>query len=412
MSKSILIFFLLLVGLISSCQLDEMMEETRPVSNPTPDNQNNDQMNGNDPETNQPLSDDERLAQYLSLPSSPFNYANPSLPRHFTDNNTEALNNTPASNSITNQGATLGRVLFYDNSLSANNTISCASCHQQSNGFSDPDRLSTGFEGELTGRHSMGLSNARYYENGRFFWDERAATLEDQVLMPIQDHVEMGMELDELVEKLQAQAYYPILFARAFGDTSITSDRISLALSQFVRSMLSYQSKYDVGLGQAGGGAPNQLPNFTALENLGLQIFTDPQRGACAGCHTGPLQIGIGAQNNGLDARTIDEGLAGVTGNRADEGKFKSPSLRNIAVTAPFMHDGRFETLAEVVEHYNSGVQAHRNLDPRLRGGPGNPQARRLNLNQEEKDALVAFLNTLTDERFLTGEQFSDPFIR
>ncbi|MEO0341177.1 MAG: cytochrome c peroxidase, partial [Bacteroidota bacterium] len=253
------------------------------------------------------------------------------------------------------------------------------------------------------------------YEGGAFFWDERAATLEDQVLMPIQDHIEMGMTLEELVPKLQEEDYYHILFERAYGDSIVTSERISLALAQFVRSMVSYQSKYDQGLEMARGNAQNGLPNFTALENLGMQLFNGPN---CGVCHTTPLQIGIGAQNNGLDAQTTDEGLGAVTRNPRDDGKFKSPSLRNIAVTGPYMHDGRFATLMEVVEHYNSGVQAHPNLDPRLRaggpGGPGGPmnnQPRRLNLTEEEKQALVAFLETLTDEVLLTDEKFSDPFI-
>lgn len=401
MSKKISFFSLLLsLIILSSCQPDSLMEDIQSEKNPF------------NSEESQPLSDEEILAQYITLPSTPFNYANPSLPQHFMGPNTMELDNTPDNNRITNEGTTLGRVLFYDVSLSANNTISCASCHQQSNGFSDPDQLSLGFDGERTGRHSMGLANARYYENGHFFWDERAATLEDQVLMPIQDHVEMGMNLEDLVPKLQAQPYYPILFERVFGDSIVTSERISLALAQFVRAMVSHQSKYDVGLSMTNGPAPNTLPNFSDLENLGLQIFTDPQRGACAGCHSGPLQIGVGAQNNGLDRTTTDPGFGAVTGNQADEGKFKSPSLRNIAVTAPYMHDGRFASLMEVVEHYNSGVQAHPNLDGRLRIGPNNPQPKRLNLSQQEKDALVAFMHTLTDETFLTTELFSDPFVR
>lgn len=401
MSKKISFFSLFLTLIIlSSCQPDNLMEDIQ--SETTPFNS----------EESQPLSDEDILAQYLALPATAFNYANPNLPRHFTGPNTVRLDNTPANNPITNQGATLGRVLFYDVNLSANNTISCASCHQQANGFSDPAQLSLGFAGELTGRHSMGLANARYYENGHFFWDERAATLEEQVLIPIQDHIEMGMALDELIPKLQAQPYYPILFEHAFGDSLISSERIALALSQFVRAMVSYQSKFDTGLSMTNGPAPNSLPNFTDLENLGLQIFTDPQRGACAGCHAGPLQIGIGAQNNGLDRSTTDQGLGAVTGNPQDDGKFKSPSLRNIAVTAPYMHDGRFATLAEVIAHYNSGVQQHPNLDGRLRVGAGSPQPKRLNLTPQEKEALEAFLHTLTDEAFLTSELFADPFVR
>ncbi len=402
------LYIIITIGFITGCESDSSSPSLfDPIDDMTI------QDNGpTDTGGSEPLSAEEILAQTLSLPTSNFNYTNPDLPMHFTNENTTELDNTPTVNRITNDGATLGRVLFYDKKMSANNSIACASCHLQEKGFTDPDQFSTGFEGGLTGRNSMGLSNARYYENGAFFWDERAATLEDQVLMPIQDHVEMGMTLEELVPKLQAEDYYHILFERAFGDSIVTSERISLALSQFVRSIVSYQSKYDRGLEMARGNAQNGLPNFSALENLGMQLFNGPN---CGVCHTTPLQIGIGAQNNGLDAQTTDEGLGAVTGDPRDDGKFKSPSLRNIGVTGPYMHDGRFATLAEVVEHYNSGVQAHPNLDPRLRaGGPGGPmnnQPRRLNLTEEEKQALVAFLETLTDEVLLTDEKFSDPFI-
>lgn len=389
-----------------SCEMEEF-SPSEPMNTPNEETT----PNTNDGSSSTPMSNAEILAKYLALPSDEFNYSNPNLPAYFTNEAASDLDNTPGDNRITNTTATLGRILFYDKNLSANNTIACASCHLQDKGFSDPAQLSTGFEGGLTGRQSMSLANARYYANGRFFWDERASTLEDQTLMPIQDHIEMGMTLEDLVPKLQATEYYGILFNDAFGSEEVTSDRISLALAQFVRAMVSYQSKYDQGLSRTNGGNANQLPNFSNLENLGLRIFTDPQRGACAGCHSTPLQVGIGAQNNGLDLSTTDEGLGALTGNPRDDGKFKSPSLRNIGVTAPYMHDGRFATLLEVVEHYNSGVQAHPNLDPRLRGGPGNPQPRRLNLNDQEKQALVAFLNTLTDEVFLTDEKFSNPFV-
>ena len=177
------------------------------------------------------------------------------LPNYYTDPNVggsvAAADNTPATNAITDAGATLGRVLFYDKRLSINNTTSCASCHQQARGFGDANKLSNGFAGGKTGRHSMGLTNARFYQNGRFFWDERAATLEDQVLQPIQNEVEMGMTLAQLTPKLAATDFYPTLFKAAFGTTDVTSDRISKALAQFVRSLTSFQSKYDVAL--AGG---------------------------------------------------------------------------------------------------------------------------------------------------------------
>ncbi|MDX2248211.1 MAG: cytochrome c peroxidase [Bacteroidia bacterium] len=362
-----------------------------------------------------PPSDAEIMSRHLNLPATPYNYAQITLPQHFNAPPVRNADNTPDNNRVTDSGATLGRVLFYDKKLSRNQTKSCASCHSQENAFSDPIALSEGFEGGLTGRNSMGLSNARFYLNGHYFWDERANTLEDQTLMPIQDHVEMGMPLDTLTAKLQKELYYKILFKNAFGDTLVTSDRISLALAQFVRAMVSYQSKYDNGLNQiAGPPVPGlAIPGFTAQENLGLAIFRNPARGGCGGCHATDLFFGTAPFNNGLDAIITDLGLGAVTGNPADNGKFKVPSLRNIALTAPYMHDGRFETLEEVVEHYNSGIQISPTLDPRLTapGGPNQQlRPRRLNLTEEEKSALVAFMNTLTDTVFTSDEKFSNPF--
>jgi len=327
-------------------------------------------------------------------------YINPAAPGSVAD-----TDNTPANNPITDAGATLGRVLFYDKRLSINNTTSCASCHQQARGFSDPRPLSVGFAGGQTARHSMGLSNARFYERGRFFWDERAATLEDQVLQPIQNEVEMGMTLTRLTAKLAATDFYPALFNAAFGTTDVTSDRISKALAQFVRSLSTYQSKYDTALA-AGPGSVNTV--FTPLERQGLQLFGGPLAGpgpggaGCARCHEATAQIASQPRNNGLNAtNTADAGAGG--------GRFKVPSLRNIAVRGTFMHDGRFSSLAQVVEFYNSGVQANPNLDRALRDRNGNPQ--RLNLNQTEKDALVAFMATLTDQNFLTDTKFGNPFL-
>ena len=341
------------------------------------------------------------------LPATLFPYSTADYPQHYDGDLVDQQDNTPADNPITDAGATLGRVLFYDVQLSANRSLSCASCHVQENGFTDPNTFSIGFEGGLTGRNSMGLSNARYYENGHFFWDERAETLEDQVLMPIQDEVEMGMSLTALIARLDSIDYYPELFTDAFGDPTINTDRVSKALAQFVRTLVSYESKFDEALGSIQGvpAADEVFPNFTDQENAGFALFND---NGCAACHGTPAHTGGAAVNNGLDATTTDLGLAGVTGLATDEGKMKVPSLRNIAVTGPFMHDGRFETLLDVVEHYNSGVQNHPNLDPRLRQGPNLPQ--QLNLTEDEKLALVAFLGTLTDETFLTAEQFSNPF--
>ena len=353
------------------------------------------------------LTDDEILSLTLNLPTNSYNYANIQLPGHFLDNNLQNEDNTPNDNPITDAGATLGRVLFYDKKLSANNTISCASCHVQSNGFSDPATLSIGFEGGLTGRNSMGLSNAKFYDNGRFFWDERAATLEDQVLMPIQDAVEMGLTLEELVSKVAAEDYYRILFTRAFGDSNVSSGRISLALSQFIRSMVSYESKFDEGMAITNNAQAN-FPNFTASENLGKNLFFS-NRTRCSDCHDTNAFVGDAPRNNGLDAMLTDLGVAGVTGNNGDRGEFKVGSLRNIELTAPYMHDGRFATLGEVIDHYDTGVQNSGDLDNRLRVNGG--QVRRLNLNANERQALIDFLLTLTDNNFISDIKYADPFI-
>lgn len=355
---------------------------------------------------------DEQVAidEQLNLPDQVFNYANPELPAFFNDRDNRNEDNTPNNNPVTDAGATLGRVLFYDLNLSANNTISCASCHLQEAGFSDPNALSEGFNGGLTGRNSMGLSNATYYDNGHFFWDERAESLEDQVLMPIQDAIEMGLSLEELEIKVRAQSYYPVLFEDVYGDEEITADKISIALSQFVRSIVSYQSKYDVGRAQVNDPEDN-FSNFSDLENLGKRLFFS-NRTDCSNCHTSDLFVGDQARNNGLDAVLTDLGLGAVTGRDQDNGKFKTNSLRNIELTAPYMHDGRFETLEEVVDHYNTGIQNSATLDNRLRGGGrgGNRNPVRMNLNNEERAALVAFMKTLTDPTLATKEKYSNPF--
>ena len=347
-------------------------------------------------------------ANALVLPPSPYNYANPALPAHLLTPAILAQDNTPAANPTTNTGAALGRVLFYDKRLSANQTISCSSCHQAEHGFSDPRQFSVGFDGGLTGRNSMGLTNARYYLRENFFWDERAATLEDQVLMPIQNGVEMGMTLDLLVQRVDAEPFYDELFTAAFGTPEVNSTRISRALAQFVRSIVSGSSKYDTGV-------PLGFSNFTAQENQGRQIFQGPV-GGCATCHGSDNFVpGNNIFNNGLENPYVDKGVGEVTGLASDEGFFKVPSLRNIELTAPYMHDGRFATLEQVVEFYNSGVVNHPNLSPQLRvlPGPGVPQPpppRRLNLTDAQKAALVAFLKTLTDTSVTNHPKYSDPF--
>jgi cytochrome c peroxidase len=344
------------------------------------------------------------LATALVLPATPANYASPSLPSAFLAPVIAAQDNTPANNPVTDAGALLGRTLFYDKRLSLNRTVSCASCHSQAHGFADPRPLSVGFAGGLTGRNSMGLANARWYQRKAMFWDERAATLEAQVLQPIQDSVEMGMTLPALVTRLGAEPYYATLFTNAFGSAEVTTDRISKALAQFVRSIVSTQTKYDAGVAVG-------FTNFTAQENLGRQIFFSQFKSAgCSSCHGTDNFVPSQMFNNGLENPYVDKGLGGRTGLPRDEGLFKAPSLRNIALTAPYMHDGRFATLEQVVEFYNSGVVDHLNLSSAMKfRGDGTP--RNLDkLTTTEQSALVAFLRALTDEALTNDPKFADPF--
>lgn len=314
---------------------------------------------------------------------------------------------------ITPWGATLGRVLFYDKKLSLNNTVSCGSCHHQDKAFADGKRVSKGFEGRLTERNSMAIVNPIVLNN--LFWDSRSKTIVDLSLRPVQNHVEMGMEdLLRLEEKLSQTAYYKPLFEKAFGDNNITAERISGALSQFVGSITSTRSRFDQARDSGFG-------QFTALEKLGQQIFHS-DKAKCASCHSGfnfsapdgPFdpyggggEFGSGkdlggAANIGLDLVYKDNGKG--------DGKFKIPTLRNIQLTAPYMHDGRFKTLEEVVEHYSSGVKPHKHLDPKFTDGRGN--VIHPNFTSTEKKALVAFLKTLTDTDMIKDPKYSNPFLR
>ena len=355
------------------------------------------------------------------LPSPPYDYFVqlpayffvPAVPGSPTQISVIAHDNTPTSNPTTSAGAALGRVLFYDKDLSINRTVACGSCHLQAHGFSDPRTLSVGFDGGTTRRHSMGLTNARFYQRGRAFWDERAQTFEAQALMPLQDPVEMGMTLAELEARVAEKPWYPALFDAAFGNATISSERIGKAIAQFVRSLVSITSRYDQGRAMVNNF--NQpFPNFSAQENQGKTLFlTAPQAGGagCGGCHATEAFVNEqnGPMNNGLDVDTsADQGAFETFATANFLGAFKTPSLRNIGVRAPYMHDGRFATLEQVVEHYNSGVQPHPNLNPRLRLPNGDPI--RLNLSIAQKQALVAFMNTLTDAAFLGDPRYSDPF--
>jgi cytochrome c peroxidase len=336
-----------------------------------------------------------------------FNYANQSLPSYIVKDN------TPANNTLDNKIATLGRVLFYDKNLSLHNNIACASCHNQQFAFGDTAVLSTGFEGQLTGRHSMRLVNARFGTETNFFWDERAMSLEEQTTMPIQDHIEMGFSgtngqpnFDSLVSKLSSLTYYPTLFYFAFGSNQITESRIQRALSQFVRSIQSFDSKFDLGRAQVPNDGVN-FPNFTAQENQGKQIFlAPPPNGAgCQGCHRAP--------EFDIDPNTLNNGVVGIAGSTGiDLTNTRAPSLRDLfnpdgTLNGPLMHNGIFTNIDQVINHYNLIPinPQNTNLDPRLQGPGGN-----LQLTPNERASLIAFLKTLTGTSVYTDEKWSNPF--
>lgn len=357
----------------------------------------------------------------VNLPVTNYNYASISFPTDVTNNITE-MDNMPANNVTTDAGATLGRVLFYDVALSKNYSISCASCHIQKFGFSDTARFSRGFNGGFTKRNSMGLVHARFQKDSAFFWDNRAATLEAQVLMPIQDAVEMGLTLDTLVARVASKNFYPPLFQSAFGSNTVTVDRISKALAQFIRSINTFGSKFRQGVNTTTGN-PSIVPfaNFTAQENLGKDLFMDINRGNCQACHTRNVMVQQGSKNIGLDLVYTDNGVGAAFNNTNKNGQFSVPSLINVAITPPYMHDGRFKTLEQVIDFYSDSVKAHPNLDGFLREIiPGNPSPnnnpcntcppRHPHYDATEKAALVAFLKTLTDTTSVNDVRWSDPF--
>ena len=338
----------------------------------------------------------------LNLPATPYRYANVELPAHVTQPGRNH-DNSPPDNPLTDDGATLGRVLFYDTRLSANNTTSCASCHVQAHAFADPKPFSKGAHGALTDRRAMPLVNLRYYQRARFFWDERAGNLEEMVLLPIQSRIEMGQDLNRVVNTLAHDATYRVLFARAFADREITEQRIGKALAQFVRSLVSYQSRYDEGRARVHA-AQDDFDNFTRQENRGKALFMRN----CGSCHMKdgnehffvptPANTGL----RGTDPK-VDGGVGDVTLRAADLGSFKSPSLRNVEVTAPYGHDGRFATLDALIDHYSDNAIVDPNVGYMVPVGP-------LKFTASEKAALVAFLKTLTDRSFLTDPRFSNPF--
>lgn len=336
------------------------------------------------------------------LPAEPYNYEARIFPSYFlADPLLDLLNSLNDGNQVTNEGATLGRVLFYDKNLSINNSISCASCHHQARGFTDPQQFSAGFEGGLSDRNSMAILNVNFER--RFFWDTRASSIEQQVLMPIEHPIEMGMNLDDLVERIQHIPYYVPLIIDAFGDSLVTVNRLARALGQFLKSIRSYESKYDQGIA-------NDFADFSAIELAGKDLFMSGVH-SCVNCHHTVNFGGVSSNINGLDAVSSDPGIGGITGNEEDYGKFKTVTLRNIELTAPYMHDGRFATLDDVLNFYSTEIQPHPFLDDRLAsdfnvGGP----PKDLNLTTEQKAQYIAFLKTLTDWNLITNPIYSNPF--
>ena len=310
-------------------------------------------------------------------------------------------------NPLTEEGVGLGRMLFYEKMLSADGSMSCASCHVQENAFSDTNRFSIGVAGFPGGRQAMGVFNMAWNSN-EFFWDGRAHLLRDQALLPIQDSLEMAESLENAILKLSSSSMYRSKFFQAFGSTEITSLKMSLALEQFMNSIVSVNSKFD--------RVESGVETFTSSEAKGRKLFfaeynpffPDSSGADCAHCHTPKNFENDKYMNNGLDAGPDiqDIGREKVTNNPMDRGKMKVTSLRNIEVTPPYMHDGRFNTLEEVVEHYNSGIKPSPSLDPAL----DNTRATGLMLSAQDKADLVAFLKTLTDDDLLTNPEYSNPF--
>lgn len=361
----------------------------------------------------------------LVLPEEPYEYMDYNIPDFFNLGSPNTI--FPFGDTIDKHKATLGRVLFYETQLSKNNRFSCGTCHQQVNGFADNDVRPLGFENIVAGRNTQALVNTGMQVG--FFWDLREELLDHMVLQPIANHIEMGVtDTSFMVQKISRIDYYPELFEKAYGSSHINSSRIGVALGQFVKSIVSMTTKYDQGRNSVANNIV-PFPNFTEQENFGKRLFFS--KFPCSTCHGGPNLEGnlTMPQNIGLDLHYSDPGLIGMLDGEVMNGFFKTPSMRNVLLTGPYMHDGRFKTIEEVIEFYNSGIQPHPQLSQTLRkhsdGGlfdlgpvitdenvPEGTvrQPLRMFMTGEEKDALVAFLKTLTDYELVTDPKFSDPF--
>jgi cytochrome c peroxidase len=315
----------------------------------------------------------------------------------------------PDDNPTTVEGVDLGRRLFYETALSAGNRISCGTCHQQALAFTDGKTFSTGADGTLQSRNTMSLVNLLWVRN--FFWDGRTAGLEMQAAIPLTNVHEMGQTLEVSAALLSRNSAYRSLFSKAFGADSITGERIVKALAQFERTLVSANAPYDQYL-------RNEYQP-TAAELNGIRLFYgNPDAGrnmrgaGCAHCHGGPKTYIELFHNNGLDSIPTDSGREKITGQSYDRGRFRVVSLRNIALTAPYMHDGRFKTLEEVLSHYNEHIKQSKTLSPFLQGigNSNSADGTTLGLTATEKKELRAFLDMLTDSTFIADKRFSNPF--
>lgn len=320
------------------------------------------------------------------------------IPQLFSDRIIDPV--IPVDNPQTTEGIALGRKLFFDPILSGDNSQSCADCHAPANAFSDADRFSEGIDGNLGPRNSMPIFNLAWNYDEHFFWDGRTFSLENQALEPVVSPVEMHGNWIENAEKLKSHSTYPEMFFQAFGTSEIDSTLVTKAIAQFQRTLISANSRFDQYL-------MGEL-ELTALELEGFNVFMDESRGDCFHCHgnvNNPLWTDNAFHNNGLDAISSDLGLGKHTGDPSDNGKFRTPSLRNLKFTAPYMHDGRFSTLDEVINHYSEGLQNSPTIDPLMKavleGG--------VHLSEADKTALKAFLRSLSDDSFIENPDFQDP---
>ncbi len=346
-------------------------------------------------------ADEKVLDAYLTLPKAPYDY-NFSLPTH------TALFAPPVDNDM----ATLGRVLFYDKNLSSDKKISCASCHKQELAFSDNTDFSTGVAEKRTSRNSIALGSvlnfsAYYGEFGGipFFWDNRAFRVQDQSRATLGNPSEMNMEMHQVKDVVNKLPYYKPLAKAALSKETLSEDDILNAIGAFVNSLTNYHTKFDRELDKTGiQFIRTNFNDFTTSENRGKLIYLN----RCATCHGEnagrPPKI---MANNGLDMEYKDNGVGGTSNKAFENAKFKVPTLRNILRTAPYMHDGRFATMDDVLNHYSSGIKNHPNLDTELKLG-GLPM--KMNFTSQDKADLIAFLNTLSDDQITSDKKFSDPF--